>query len=261
MHSRPMGSTASVGGMGDWDATGYDQNFTVITRYGDDLLTVLAARPGERVLDAGCGPGDHVAQLRADGVLADGVDASAAMVATARAKHPGLPFAQVDVRELPADQYDAVFSNAALHWVPEPDRAAAGLARALRIGGRLVLDMGGHRNIAAVRAAVATVRAGENLPPAAPTWYFPTLGEYAAVLESAGFEVTTAALFDRPTPVSDDDGMVRWLGMFGAGLLDGFTDPGRAAQEIAALLRPALFRDGTWWVDYRRLRVVAVRQP
>jgi len=197
-----------------------------------------------------------------------GVDASEAMVKAARAAYPALAFEVCDAQALPYEAaFDAVFSNAALHWMPRAEAVARGIHRALRPGGRLALEMGGHGNVKAVRAAVE--RAARELDVAAiprpfAPWYFPTLGEYAALLESVGFAVRAATLFDRPSPMPDHDGergITAWLSTFAAPWLDPIPAATRARllDRIAALARPALLRDGVWQIDYVRLRVEAIR--
>ena len=144
--------------------------------------------------------------------------------------------------------FDAVFSNAALHWVKDADGAAASVARALRPGGRFVLEMGGRGNTQAVLEAVRAVAGPVETP-----WYFPSVGEYAAVLERHGFEIAFATLFDRPTRVEGEDGLEDWLAMFAGSMLVS----AGARREVAERLRPTRFRDGGWVIDYRRLRVIA----
>ncbi|SHN34166.1 class I SAM-dependent methyltransferase [Cryptosporangium aurantiacum] len=243
-----------------WDAALYDRHHGFVASYGQDLLELLAALPGERVLDLGCGTGDHVALLRSRRVAADGVDASAEMIARAGDKYPDFPyFAVADARELGAeDQYDAVFSNAVLHWVPEPERVAASVARALRPGGRFVAEFGGAGNVGTIIRAAQEVRAESGLPAAPLPWYYPTVGEYALVVEGAGLEVRSAWLFDRPTVLDGTAGLQNWVRMFATFLLDGLDE----AAFFAALeerVRETLWRNGAWWADYRRLRLVAVK--
>ncbi|KUP97840.1 class I SAM-dependent methyltransferase [Thermobifida cellulosilytica] len=245
-----------------WDAELYDARHSFVTGYGAALLDLLDAAPGERVLDAGCGTGEHVAQLAAAGVDAVGVDASPAMVRRAAARFPGIRVSVADLRDLPfREEFDAVLSNAVLHWVPEAGRAAACLYSALRPGGRLVAEFGGAGNVSAIDTAARALRAGHGLPEAASPWYFPTVAGYARVLEDAGFEVRAAWLFDRPTRLTGADGLAVWVRMFAPHLLAGVGDPDTFLAELGERLRATLYRDGSWWADYRRLRVVAVRPP
>ncbi|MEY9212175.1 methyltransferase domain-containing protein [Thermobifida halotolerans] len=243
-----------------WNAELYDSRHSFVAEYGTALLDLLDASPGERVLDAGCGTGDHVAELVRAGVCAVGVDASPEMVERAAARFPEIEVSVADLRDLSfREEFDAVLSNAVLHWVPEADRAAASLHAALRPGGRLVAELGGAGNISAIDSAVRALRAERGLPGPVSPWYFPTVAEYARVLESAGFEVRAAWLFDRPTRLTGPDGLADWVRMFAAHLLADVAAPDAFLAEVAERLRPTLYRDGSWWADYRRLRVVAVR--
>lgn len=243
-----------------WDAELYDTRHAFVAAHGAALLDLLAAAPGERVLDAGCGTGEHVARLAGAGVDAVGVDASPEMVRRAAARFLGLRISVADLRDLPfREEFDAVLSNAALHWVPEADRVAARLHAALRPGGRLVAEFGGAGNISAIDTAARALRADHGLPEAASPWYFPTAAEYARVLGDAGFEVRAIRLFDRPTRLTGEDGLAHWVRMFAAHLLAQVADPDAFLAELDERLRPTLYRDRSWWADYRRLRVVAVR--
>jgi len=239
-----------------WDADLYDSRHHFVTAHGNELLALLDAQPGERILDLGCGTGDHVAALRAAGVDAIGVDSSPAMIEQALTRHPGLPVSVADARDLDGGPFDGILSNAVLHWIPEAGQVAAALVRALRPGGRFVAEFGGAGNVAAIREGVAAQRTA----PAAETWYFPTADEYSAVLRGAGFDVERAEIFDRPTRLDGDHGLANWVRMFGAHLLDGVPDPDDFLAELEDRLRPRLWRDGAWWADYRRLRVIA-RHP
>jgi SAM-dependent methyltransferase len=244
-----------------WDADLYDSRHDFVASLGGGLLDLLAAAPGERVLDAGCGTGDLAAALAEAGAEVVGVDASAEMVARGHARFPHLDLRVGDLR-VPGSVgtgFDAVLSNAVLHWIPDADAAAATLAGALRPGGRLVAELGGRGNVAAIDRGARGLRAALGLPDAPDPWYFPGIADYAAVLERAGLEVTSARLFDRPTRLTGDDGLAAWVRMFGGHLLTGVTDPDTFLADLAVRLRPELHRDGSWWADYRRLRVTAVR--
>lgn len=246
----------------------YDERFGFVSHGGAVVLGWLDPRPGERVVDIGCGTGDLAAQVAARGAVVVGVDVDADMVAAARRKHPGPTFVQRDAHEVTVDDVggpaDAVFSNAALHWLHEPDRALAALAGLLRPGGRLVLEMGGAGNVAALVGALAQARAELGLAgwPRLP-WWFPTPGEAATALERRGLVVRRLELVDRPTPLgAAEDALGQWFSMFGDGLLAGV--PADRVDAVLALAtakaRPVLWDGGGWTADYVRLRVSAVRR-
>jgi SAM-dependent methyltransferase len=243
-----------------WDAGRYLDRHGFIIERGHALVDLLDPQPGERILDLGCGTGDAARAIADRGASVVGVDASADMVAAARERFPGLDFRRADATGLPFQgEFDAVFSHAVLHWVTRAEAAAAGMRRALRPGGRLVAEFGGHANCAALEGGFA--RALETVTGRAyrSPWYFPRLPEYAALLEAHGFTVRAAWSFDRPTPLQGADGLRQWLWQFLPGFLgDLGAEAGEAVlRETETALRPALWRDGAWWADYRRLRVVA----
>ncbi len=260
-------------GMTTWDAQGYDDRFSFVTTYGSAVLDLLAARPGERVLDLGCGTGHQAAELAAAGVTVVGLDADAAMLEVARAEHPEVAFVEgdaqsIDVLRLQAaagGPYDAVFSNAALHWLPRQDDVAAGVRALLRPEGRFVAEMGGAGNVAAVTAAIRAGRGAVGLDPDIPTpWTFPTPGELATRLEANGFAVELVQHFRRPTPLAVGDSPADWAAMMGAGLVadvpaDRRAEFDRAVDARAAMLGLSQRADGEpgWWADYARLRFVA----
>jgi len=231
-----------------------------------DLVALLAPKPGERVLDLGCGTGHLARRIAEVGATVVGMDLSESMVAQAQRNYPGLTFVVADARDFRFDEpFDAVFSNAVLHWVTPPERAIACMARALRPGGRLVLEMGGKGNIRAIREAIEAsldeVGAPEN--KALKPWYYPSVGEYAGLLEAAGLAVTQAALFPRPTPLDGAEaGIANWIRMFAGMLLTGLSAErqGEVVRRTEERLRPSLWREGRWVADYVRLRVVAVRE-
>ncbi len=245
-----------------WDAGLYDSRHAFVWQYGASLLELLAARPGERVLDLGCGTGHLTAQIAAAGAEVVGLDLAPTMIEEARRAHPQLRFVVGDARDFAFDApFDAALSNAALHWVKPPEKVIACVARALKTGGRFVAELGGRGNVRAIHAALTVAAAAVGLGDWQAPWYFPGVGQYAALLEAGGLEVTFAALFDRPTPLQGEDGMRQWVAMFAGGLLESV--PARAREDflarVEANLRPTLYHDGVWHADYRRLRVVARR--
>src|SRR3954452_11292619 len=185
-----------------WDSQLYDESFSIITRLGAGVLDLLAPQPGERIVDLGCGTGDLTAQIAAAGAEVIGLDASEAMIVRSRERFPQLRFevarGQDFVVETPVD---AVFSSAALHWMSPPEDVATSVFRALKPGGRFVAEMGGYGNIATIIAALKQALGEEGIPweRVRNPWYFPSVGEYASLLEQTGFEVTQMHLFDRPT--------------------------------------------------------------
>lgn len=247
-----------------WDADAYDGDHSFVYEYGEALLDLLAPEADERVLDLGCGTGHLTAAVAESGASAVGVDRSLEMLAEARGAHPESAFVRGDVRRLPfEDSFDAVLSNAVLHWVDgrDQDAALASVRDALRSGGRFVAELGGAGNVARIVSAVAA-ELHERGYSAGDPWYFPGVAEYAARLERHGFEVRLSRLFDRPTELDGGEaGLENWLRMFGDGLMGPVPESERAAvrADAADRLRDELFEDGTWTADYRRLRFVAVR--
>jgi trans-aconitate methyltransferase len=245
-----------------WDADLYDRRHAFVWQQGAALLDLLQPRPGERILDVGCGTGHLTAQLAATGADVVGIDRSPAMIEQARRSYPQLRLEVADARDFAfAEPFDAVFSNAALHWVTEPERVIARVRAALKPGGRFVAEFGGRGNVRTVVASLVDAAAAFGCGPWANPWYFPGVGEYASLLERGGLEVTYAALFDRWTPLEGEHGLRNWVAMFANDLLAGVGPERREAflEHVEARARPVLYRNGTWHADYRRLRVVAFR--
>ena len=244
-----------------WDPALYDNRHSFVYHLAADLLNLLDAKSGETILDLGCGTGHLTAKIAETGARVTGFDHSAEMIAQAQRLFPNLKFEVADARDFTTDSpVDAVLSNAVLHWVMPPEAAARSIFRALQPGGRFVAEFGGRgcvrRVIEAVNAALGRSDAAER------PWYFPSVGEYSAVLEGQGFEVRYMTLFDRPTPLEDGErGLANWLEMFGGSYFTAL-DAARKEKvvaEVASRLRPELWREGQWVADYRRLRLVAVK--
>ena len=245
--------------MSSWNVERYEGHHSYVWQFGGSLVELLAPRAGERILDVGCGTGHLTEEIARSGARVVGLDSSTNMLGQARQNFPRIEFVLADATSFRFEEpFDAVFSNAALHWVKHGEAAVEAIARALRPGGRFVAEFGGKGNIASILEALELVfgRVAEERCP----WWFPGIGEYASLLEQHGLEVREASLFDRPTPLEGENSMEDWVEMFcGSYWKDLPVD--RATQkigELVAYLRPKLYRDGVWTLDYRRLRVVAV---
>jgi trans-aconitate methyltransferase len=246
-----------------WDPATYARHGRFVSTLGAGVVELLAPHPRERVLDLGCGDGVLTESLAAAGAEVVAVDASPSQVAAARAR--GLDARVAHGESLPfASEFDAVFSNAALHWMTDADAVIASVFRALRPGGRFVAEMGGAGNVAAIRAALGEALARRGLDAAArDPLFLPTAEEYRARLETGGFVVGTIELFPRPTPLPGS--MADWLETFTQGVLSALpaADRGAVVEEVADALRPRLFdgKTGQWVADYVRLRFAARRPP
>jgi len=244
-----------------WDAGLYEDRHAFVWQHGASLVELLAPKPGERILDLGCGTGHLTARIADAGATVVGLDHSAEMLSQARAAYPQLAFVRADARAFQFNEpFDAVFSNAALHWIKEPQTVVRCVREALRPDGRFVAELGGWGNVRAIVAALEVAAKRTGAPFEDPPWYFPRVGEYAALLEEAGLEVRFATLFDRPTPLEGSNGLRDWVAMFARWLLDMVPADRQAAflQAVEEAARGVLFREGIWFADYRRLRVVAV---
>jgi trans-aconitate methyltransferase len=244
----------------EWKADRYAEHAHFVPTLGQAVLDLLNPQPGERILDLGCGDGVLSEKLKASGATIVGVDGSADMVAAAKSR--GIDARVMDAFELTFNpEFDAVFSNAALHWMKrDPSAVIAGVHRALKPGGRFVGEMGGHGNVAAITVALIAVlhRRGVTNAAANSPWYFPTVDDYRSRLEQSGFTVEYIELIPRPTPLPTD--MTGWLQTFGMPLIKALpqADQASALGEAVDLLRPVLCDEkGHWTADYIRLRFLA----
>ena len=253
--------TESAGSSRKWSADDYETHARFVSELGLPLLDVLDAQPGERILDLGCGDGALTEKIAASGASVLGIDLSSDMLCAARRR--GLDVRHMDARQMAMyGQFEAVLSNAVLHWINTPETVLAGVGRALRPGGRFVGEFGGHGNVAAIVTALLAAR--EILCPELDRvrnpWFYPTVEQFSVMLRSNGFEVKSCALIPRPTPLPT--GIEGWLKTFAAPFTEGLEKMRQEAVLACAkrLLVPSL-RDhrGCWTADYVRLRFHAVR--
>ena len=282
-----------------WNAAEYDAKHAFVYERAKGLVELLAPKPSERILDLGCGTGALTAEIATRGAEVLGVDRSEEMITQAKRKFPALQFEVVDARELrvklgqvaarswagtaskvdgagkidKADLveeapevgwlgFDAVFSNAVLHWIPEAGEVIAGVAQVLKPGGRFVAEFGGKGNIQKlVRGFQRAFAALGMRPPAGVSpWFYPSVAEYAGLLEKHGLEVREASLFDRPTVLEQgESGLENWIRVFRQTFVDkmGEAKAQRWIREVERQCRSEQFHDGSWVQDYRRLRIAA----
>ncbi len=245
-----------------WSAASYAANAHFVPALGQPVLDLLQPQPGERILDLGCGDGILTEKLVALGAKVIGVDNSPDMIAAARRR--GIDARIMDARSLTfASEFDAVFSNAALHWVKDdPDAPVVGAFRALVSGGRFVGELGGHGCVGAIAVALMVSLERRGIPDASSwiPWYFPTVDEYETRLRRAGFVPRSVQLIPRPTPLPT--GMRGWLETFANPFCGALAQNERDdfLDEVTALLKPVLCdSQGRWTADYMRLRFAAIK--
>ena len=244
-----------------WDAKGYRERFSFVHQYGEGVMELLTAKSGSRVIDLGCGNGALTRKLADKGYRVMGVDASPEMIALAREAHPELTFSCEDALAFTLEKpADAIFSNAVFHWIDadKQDALIANVARNLAPGGELVCEFGGYGNGEAVHGTLERCFEARGL--AYPRmFFFPTVGQYAPMLERHALLVEFAVLFDRPTPQKSADGLNDWIRMFIKKPFEGMSEELKAdiLREANDCLRDVLCTDGVWVIDYVRIRLRA----
>ena len=249
----------------NWNTDLYSEKHAFVFKYGEDLVDVLKPEPGERILDLGCGTGYLTNIIASSGATVVGIDSSLEMISKAKLEYPELEFKVQSAAEFHFDEhFNAIFSNAVLHWVLDKENAIECMYRNLKRSGRIVLEMGGKHNVEKIITALqnSLIKHGFTEQASKELWYFPSTNEYTTLLEKRGFKVTYAAHFNRETKLSDtENGIKDWVKMFGSAFLTGI-DEGKIEKilnEVQTTLEPTHFRNGSWYADYKRLRIIAIK--
>jgi trans-aconitate methyltransferase len=248
-----------------WNAGLYNQKYDFVFKFGEDLVQLLDSKPGERILDLGCGTGYLTERIASTGASVIGIDNSEEMIRKAKATYPSISFEVKNAASFQFEQpFDAIFSNAVLHWIPEKEKVADCVFHNLKSGGRLVLEMGGKDNVKTIIDALTEVLSqhGYNDLAKRKVWYFPSLGEYASLLEHHGLTVNFATYFKRVTELKDNEnGIIDWMRMFGSAYLKGVDEQelNGILEEVQEQLRSTNYRNEKWYADYQRLRIVATK--
>jgi ubiquinone/menaquinone biosynthesis C-methylase UbiE len=249
----------------NWNAKLYDRKHSFVSKFGEDLIELLAPKKGEYILDLGCGTGDLAYKLHKLGVNVVGVDKPENMVEQAIKKYPHLKFEVQDALNLVYNlEFDAVFSNATLHWVKPPKQALDCIYNALKQNGRFVAEFGGKGNVKIITDEILNQfeKLGIEYKAELFPWYFPSIGEYSTLMEEVGFRVIFAQHFDRPTPLEGDNGIRNWIEMFGRSIFEGLTEETKnlIITQVENNLKGILFHNGAWFADYKRIRVIGIKE-
>lgn len=263
--STKKAAVVSMKSLNQWQADEYDNKLAFVSGYGKNLISWLQPRKGEYILDLGCGTGDLTYEISLAEAEVIGMDASPDMIRRAREKFPHIEFVEGDGHQYETIRpYDAVFSNAALHWMRNPQLVVDNIWKSLKPGGRFVAEFGGKGNVQIIVDALEEVverNTGIRAPKRNP-WYFPSIGEYSYILEQSGFVVRQAYHYDRPTRLADgEQGIVGWLTHFGGDYFAGFShdEIQKICHETSRIVMPHLWKEDAMYADYKRLRIEAVK--
>ncbi len=260
------GKQNTFGGDMKWKADLYTEKHDFVYDYGSALIDLLNPQQGEHILDLGCGTGQLTQEIHKRCGSVVGIDSSAEMIHSAKESFPEIDFQIADATDFHFKiPFDAIFSNAVLHWVIDAESAIRCMHQNLVNRGRIVLEFGGKGNVSTIISQINHTLEDFNYPPKAVNeqWFFPSISEYTTLLEDNGFDVLLANQFDRPTELaSNATGILDWLNMFAAGFFIGVaeSDVTEIMKTIQDRLKPTLLKNGKWYADYKRIRIVAKKQ-
>lgn len=249
-----------------WNPELYSDKHAFVYKLGEDLIALLDPKENERILDVGCGSGQLTSKIRERAKDVTGIDKSPEMIAVAKSKFKNIHFEIADAANFAfREKFDSIFSNATLHWVTDYLAAIHCMYQNLKTNGRIVLEFGGKGNIQTIENQLkgSLAKRGHSRACKIEQWYFPSIGEYALALESVGFRVLMAQHFDRMTELADEQsGIKDWVTMFaekffhhmGAGEID------EIKTEVQEKVKSTLLVNGKWHADYKRIRIVAVKE-
>ena len=246
-----------------WNADTYAKDFSFVHQYGNGVLELIDTSNAKTAIDLGCGSGALSGKLRDMGFDVTGIDSSPEQLAIARRDFPDINFIEADVVSFKVEKpADVIFSNAVFHWIDKDKQLDMlhSINASLANGGQLVFEMGGYGNNKLIHRELRKAFERHDLEYRMP-FFFPSIGEYSAMIEKEGMLVTYAVLFDRPTALKGDDGMASWISMFIRTPFEGVDEEteNEIIDEAVKNLRNDLFKDGIWYSDYVRLRMKAIK--
>lgn len=242
-----------------WNAKKYIDNASFVANHGNPVVDLLAPTKGEKILDLGCGDGALTSQIETCGAHVHGVDASPSMVDSAINRGLSAEVGSGDSLTF-KNEFDAVFSNAALHWMVDYESVIGCVYAALKPNGRFIGEFGGEGNVHSLVQAMEKVFSGNDaFGMFVNPWFFPTAEFYKAQLEKVGFKVNYIELIPRPTPLTS--GVSEWLKLFANGIVSDLTEDQKNTflEKVETLVKPDLFKGGEWVADYVRLRFSATK--
>ena len=250
----------------NWNPELYDDKHDFVFKFGEEIIKLLNPQKNETILDIGCGTGDLTKKIAERSEKVIGIDNSGEMIQAAQKKYPEISFIHADAKDFHLDnKFDAIFSNAVLHWIPQAETMVRNANQLLKIGGRYVVEFGGKGcNYSTLNTLKEQLdKEGLDYPEIESMIYFPSVSQYTTILEKNGFEVNLAMLFDRPTELKGGiDGLRNFIEMFFNWLFKNVTDSKKSTiiERTIEILKPQIFNGTSWIADYRRIRIVAYKK-